>query len=480
MKLKELVAGVKIIKSVGNLDLEVKDVVCDSKDVTTGSTFICLVGENFDGHDYVRQVEHYGCVAVITQKEIKTNLTQIVVKDTRKAMSIIASNFYSHPEKELLLIGVTGTNGKTTTSHLIGSCINNNGISCGVIGTLGTYYNNTFINPTLTTPDPLVLYKIFREMVDNGVKVVVMEVSAHASFLSKLENLEFEVGIFTNFSQDHLDFFGNMESYKRAKIKFFTDNKIKYAVLNSDDQVALEIGKKVKKPIYYGLENPADVFAIDIEQKDNKTHFVLNLCDSVNFCNTNLLGKYNVYNALACVTACAVIGIPTKKIVEGLTNASQVKGRLEKVYSKDFSVIIDYAHTPDGLEKCLSAVKEGCSGKLICVFGCGGNRDSDKRSKMGLISGSIADFTVITSDNPRYEEPMEIIWQIEKGVLNVTKNYVIVQERKQAIEYAINMAKPNDVILVAGKGSENYQEVLGIKKPYNDKDTIDEIIRGLH
>lgn len=480
MKLKDLINGVNVIKIIGKTETEVKDVVCDSKDATAGSLFICIEGDNFDGHLYVRQVEQYGAVALITQKEVKTSLVQIIVNDSRKAMSKIASNFYNHPEKDLCLIGVTGTNGKTTTSHLIGSCLNYNGINCGIIGTLGTYYNQTFIEPTLTTPDPLVLYKLFRQMVDNGVKAVVMEVSAHALYLSKLEGLDFEVGVLTNISQDHLDFFEDMDNYKKAKSKFFYENKIRFAVLNSDDETAREIGKNIKNAVYYGLDNPADVFAIDIEQNNDKNHFVINLFDTVNFCNINLLGKYNVYNALACATTCAVLDIPTKKIIEGLSKANQVTGRLEKVYGKEFSVIVDYAHTPDGLEKCLSSLKQNCKGKLICVFGCGGNRDADKRSKMGKISGELADFTVLTTDNPRYEEPMEIIWQIEKGIINVSKKYVIVQDRKSAIEYALKMAKKDDIVLVAGKGSENYQEVLGIKKPYNDKDTIIEIIRSLH
>lgn len=479
MKLKKLIKGLSVVELIGNDDLEIKDVVCDSKAVTSGGLFICIKGGNFDGHLYVRQAEQYGAVCVVVEKMVDTSLTQVIVKDTRKAMSIIASNLYERPEKDLNLIGVTGTNGKTTTSHLIGSILNNYGINCGIIGTLGTFYNQEYVNPSLTTPDPLVLFKLFREMVDSGVKAVVMEVSAHASYLSKLEGLEFEVGVFTNLTQDHLDFFGNMQAYKEAKFNFFRNNKVKYAVINSDDSLGLELGKIVKKPVYYGMDNPADVFAIDLEFTDEKTHFIINLFDNIYMTKINLKGRFNVYNALACATTCALLNVPTKKIIEGLSIAGQVSGRLQTIYNDKFSVVVDYAHTPDGLEKCLTAVKEGCKGRVICVFGCGGNRDAEKREIMGEVSGKIADFTILTTDNPRYEEPMDIIWQIEKGVLKNTKNYLLIQDRKEAIEYAICMAKKKDVILIAGKGSEQYQEVLGIKKPYNDKDTVEEILRGI-
>ncbi|MBR2871783.1 MAG: UDP-N-acetylmuramoyl-L-alanyl-D-glutamate--2,6-diaminopimelate ligase [Clostridia bacterium] len=480
MTVKEVIDGLEIVKVIGKTDAQVKDVCIDSNSVVKDSLFICIKGENFDGHSFINQVQKYGAVAIVTEKYVRSAITQIIVKNTRKAMGKIASNFYGKPEKELKLIGVTGTNGKTTTAHLIYNILNANGIKCGVIGTLGTYYSDKFIQPNLTTPDPLNLYKIFREMVDNGVKAVSMEVSAHALYLDKLDGIDFEVGIFTNLTQDHLDFFENMEEYKKAKQSFFFKNKIKYAVLNSDDKVSFEISQNKKNVLFYGIDNPSDVFAIDIEQMEYATHFVINIFDAIHVAKIKLKGLFNVYNSLAAATACALLGVKTKNIVSALSEIANVSGRLETVYSGDFTVMIDYAHTPDGLEKCLTAIRETCKGKLICVFGCGGNRDVDKREIMGEISGKFADFTVITSDNPRYEEPMDIIWQIEKGILKHTKKYVIVQDRVQGIEYALKMAKEKDVVVVAGKGSENYQEIFGIKKPYNDKDTINNVIRSIN
>ena len=478
MTIKELIKGLEVKKVVGKTDIDIKDVVCNSNLVSSQSLFICINGVNTDGHKFIKQAISYGAVCVVCEKEFEENVTQIIVKDSRLAMSLIASNFYGNPQKKLKLVGVTGTNGKTTTSQLIHKILCENGIKSGVIGTIGTTFGKFNLEPTLTTPDPISLYKTLKLMVEDGVKIVVMELSAHAIYLRKLHNLEFEIVVFTNLSQDHLDFFKDMESYKKAKIDLFLNNKIKYAVLNSDDKVGLEISKIVNKPILYGINNPADCFAVDINLQGKNTEFVLNLFDCICFAKTKLKGMFNVYNCLASCSVCCMLGVSAENTVKALEKIDCISGRLECVYYGDYSILIDYAHTPDGLEKCLTALKEITTGKLYCVFGCGGNRDTSKREIMGEISGRYADFTIITTDNPRYEDPMDIINQIEIGVKRVCNNYVIVQDRIQAIKYAINSAKKGDLILVAGKGSEQYQEVLGIKKQYNDKDTIQDIIRG--
>ncbi|MCQ2387911.1 MAG: UDP-N-acetylmuramoyl-L-alanyl-D-glutamate--2,6-diaminopimelate ligase [Clostridia bacterium] len=476
MLLRKLVSDLDIEYKSGNLDIEIKDVKTDSNSVTKGSLFICLKGGDFDGHDYIKQVENYGAVAVITQRKVQTSLVQIVVKDTRKAMSLIAGEFYNHADRDLKMVGVLGTNGKTTTAHLVSNILSNAGIKCGVIGTLGTFYNNKTIEPTLTTPDPFELHKILKDMKDDGVEVVVMEVSAHAVYFDKVYGIKFDYAIFTNFTQDHLDFFHDMESYKEAKLKFFKETRCKYVITNSDDELGREISKISKNCINYGIDNPADVFAIDIENKGNKESFVINLFDKIYQVNLNLIGKFNIYNSMAAATCSALIGVKIEKVIEGLERIKSVSGRLEKIYDKNISIYIDYAHTPDGLYQSLKTLKTICKGRLISVFGCGGNRDKDKRSKMGKISGEIADFTVITSDNPRYEEPMDIIWEIERGIREATKKYVIVQDRTEGIEYAINYAKSGDTVLIAGKGSEKYQEIFGIKHFYNDKDKVMEIM----
>lgn len=479
MKLDKLILGVDCIEIIGNKDLDILDITMDSNSVTKGSLFICIKGNESDGHEYVKEVEKYGALAIIVQRKIDTPLTQIIVKDCRKAMGILASNFYQNVDKKMKLIAVIGTNGKTTTSHLIASVLNNASMKCGVIGTLGTYYCDKYIEPSLTTPDPLDLHKILFDMYNCGVECVVMEVSAHAIYLDKVNNLKFHSAVFTNFSQDHLDFFDSMENYKNAKLKFFKENQCDYVITNSDDDVGREIIDICKKTITYGLDNPADIFAVNINCKIKKTSFFINMFDFVGNVELKMLGFFNVYNALACAGVCYVLGIDEEQIIDGLFKAKSVNGRLEKVYSGEFTVIVDYAHTPDGLNKSLLAIRPMVTNRLICVFGCGGNRDATKRKIMGQISGSLADFTIITSDNPRYEEPMDIIYQIEQGVIEKTKKYLMIENREDAIRYAFDIAVKGDLILIAGKGGENYQEVLGVKTMYNDKDTVKQILRSM-
>lgn len=476
MKVIDLLKNVNVVKTIGRTDVDVEDIAVNSNSIQKDCLFICIKGENDDGHNHIKQAERYGAKVVVTEKELNTHLCQIIVKDTRKAMPVIASNYHGNPEKRLKIIGITGTNGKTTTCYLIGKILNGAGVKCGTIGTLGAFYDDKKIETSLTTPDPLALFKILKEMADNNVKAVAMEVSAHAVYFNKVEGIKFYIGVLSNVTHDHLDFFNDMETYKNIKKSFFNKNNVKYMVVNSDDECGLEIIKDNSNVISYGLKNPADVFAIDVKSFKNGTNFFINLFDCVYNIDTKLRGEFNVYNILSACTVCALMGVEIDVIIKQIKNINGADGRFECVYDKDFSVYIDYAHTPDGLEQILYSLKKICKGNLICVFGCGGNRDYQKRSLMGEISGKLSDFTVITSDNPRYEDPMEIIWQIEKGVEN--KNYIIIQDREQAIEYALKMAKPKDAVIIAGKGSENYQEVLGVKKPYNDKETVDKFFRG--
>lgn len=478
MNLKNLIKNVDVIKIIGNDDLEITDVKFNSNEVVNNSLYVCLKGVDYDGHNFAMQAEKYGAKAIVCTRELDVNICQIIVKDSRVALSVISSEFYENCHKKMKIIGVTGTNGKTTTTHLITSILVNNDVKCGLIGTIGVFYAGKFIEPNLTTPDPIALHKIFKDMYDCGVEVVVMEVSAHAIYLKKIYGIEFEVGVFTNCTQDHLDFFGTMDNYKNTKKNFFNDYKCRFVVCNSDDETGRQICMEHINCISYGIYNPSDVFAIDINKKISKTEYILNLFDSVFNVKLNLIGEYNVYNSLASMVSSVLVGIKPIDVVKGVENLKGIEGRLELIYEGDFSVYVDYAHTPDGLKKTLETIKPLLKGKLICVFGCGGNRDVSKREIMGEVSGNIADFTVITSDNPRYEEPMEIIWQIEKGILKHTKNYVIVEDRTEAIKYALNYAKKGDGVLIAGKGSEKYQEIFGIKRYCNDKNTVEELLRG--
>ena len=480
MKLSELLKDVHYKEIIGSGDPDIKDVSMDSNAVSKGSLFVCINGDNFDGHDFIRQVKDYGGAAAIVERPLETSMPQIIVEDARAALAEVAAAFYGHADKKMKLIGVLGTNGKTTTTHLITSILTGAGVKCGLIGTLGVFYGDKFRESSLTTPDPIELHKTLKEMYESGVEAVIMEVSAHAVYLKKVCGLKFEIGVFTNLTQDHLDFFKDMETYKQAKVSFFHNNFCKYIVSNSDDKTGREISATTclcGKILTYGIENPADVFAIDISESAAETTFVLNLFDVIYDVKLNLIGRYNVYNALAAGAACALYGISPEKVIDGMENLKGVSGRLECVYNGEFSVYVDYAHTPDGLSKSLQTLKSHTKNRLICLFGCGGNRDKAKRPIMGAISGEIADFTVLTSDNPRFEEPMDIIWQIEQGIKDKTDAYAIVQERADAIKFALDMAKKGDTVLIAGKGSEKHQEIFGIKRPFCDKDCVKDCLR---
>ena len=479
MKLIDLLKNVDYKKIIGKKDINIKEIVIDSNKVVQDSLFICIRGKDFDGHSFVKQVQTYGATAIVCEKQLDVSVTQIIVDNSRLAMSQLACNFYDNADKKMKIIAVVGTNGKTTTSHLIKNVLEKCSVKCGGIGTLGTYYCDKFIEPSLTTPDPMDLHKIFADMYKCGVECVVMEVSAHAIYLDKVKNINFFCAVFTNFSQDHLDFFDNMENYKNAKLKFFKDNKCEHIVSNVDDSVGMEIAKLYSKTITYGMDNPADVFAINLNCKNKTTSFFINLFDQVGQVNLNMIGFFNVYNALACSCACYLMGVEKESIIKALSTVKSVEGRLERIYSKQFDVIIDYAHTPDGLTKSLLAIRPLVNNRLICIFGCGGNRDQSKREVMGEISGSLADFTIITSDNPRFEEPIDIMSQIEKGMLKSSKKYLLIEDREEAIKYALDIAVKGDVLLIAGKGSEQYQEILGIKRLYNDKDTVNECLRSM-
>lgn len=478
MNLKRLIKDLDVIETYGDTDVEISSIKTDSNRVKNGSLYIAFKGENNDGHSFIRQSEFYGAKAVVCERKSDTVLPQIIVKDARRAVSVIAREFYGHPEKDIELIAVVGTNGKTTVSHVIKAVFDYAGEPCGLIGTLGTFYAGKKIEPTLTTPDPVELYEILSDMREYGITHCVTEVSAHAIYFGKTDGLKFKTAVFTNLSRDHLDFFGTMDEYAKVKKKFMLSDACEYAVVNTDDETGLEILRSRKNAIGYGIDNPADVFAVDITEGVYGTDFVINLFDKIFQVRINLMGRYNVYNALGAGTACALSGIPLDKIIGGIESVKNVNGRLECVYSGKYSVFVDYAHTPDGIEKALLALKPVTEGRLICVFGCGGNRDKGKRPQMGRISGVNADFTVITSDNPRYEDPMEIISEIERGMLEVRGNYVVVEDRKEGIKYALDFARDGDVILIAGKGGENYQEVLGIKHVYNDKDAVTSLIGG--
>lgn len=459
-------------------DTQISGISADSKHIMQGDLFVCFKGEENDGHDFAAEAVACGAVALAVERKLDIDVPQMIVPDGRRAMGELAAAFYGHPERKLKIVGITGTNGKTTTAHMLAAVFKAAGIPCGNIGTLGIFYANKEISPELTTPDPVFLYKVFADMVSSGISWVVMEVSAHALYYGKVDGIRFEYCIFTNLTEDHLDFFGTMERYGAAKRKLFEGERCKCAVLNFDDETGRSLASVAAKSVSYALENPSDVFAVDIGEGFGGCRYIINLFDELYEIRLNMTGRHNVYNSMAAAECAKLIGIPVPVIAEGLASLEKVSGRLERAGAyRGADIFVDFAHTPDGLEKSLRALRPHCKGRLICLFGCGGNRDALKRPIMGEVSAKFADFTVLTSDNPRYEDPFDIVLQIEKGVKKHTDEYIIVVDRESAIEYAVDKLHAGDVLLVAGKGGENYQEIMGVKHIYSDFSAIRGILK---
>ena len=477
MLLSELLAKTDHERTFRFADCEIRGICTDSAHVMQGDLFVCIRGRENDGHDHAAEAVAAGASALAVERELDLPLPQILVKDGREAASRIAAAFYGHPETRLKIIGITGTNGKTTTAHMLASILAADGKKCGNIGTLGIFYANHAVSPELTTPDPVQLYKTLSDMAEAGMEYAVMEVSAHALYYGKTDGIPFEAGIYTNFTEDHLDFFGTMQAYAAAKAKLFEAGRCRFSLFNYDDEECRRVGRLCPGSYSYALETPADVFAVDVRETLTGSTYVINLFDEICPIRLHMPGLHNVYNSMAAAACAHLLGVPLPSIAAGLENLKKVSGRLEHVARVNGAdIFVDFAHTPDGLEKSLKALRKHCKGRLICAFGCGGNRDALKRPIMGSIAAKEADFLVLTSDNPRYEDPFDIILQIEKGVREVNDNFVIVVDRENAIGYAVDMLKPGDVLLVAGKGGETYQEIMGVRHIYSDTAAIAEIL----
>lgn len=461
----------------GGENIEITGLCASAAKVQRGDLFFCYKGRSFDSHEVAARAVRGGAAALVCERKLDLPVPQLIVGDGRAAMTAAAREFYGRPDRRLKMVGVTGTNGKTTVTYMLDSIFRAAGRSTGVIGTLGIAFAGRAIAPELTTPDPICLFSVLREMADCGVEYVFMEVSAHALAFGKTEGITFEAGIFTNCTQDHLDFFADMNEYSGCKKKLFRGGRCLRSVINSDDATGREIARFAHAAVTYGLKNPADVFAVDIAERLDGSTFVINLFDELYEIGLHMPGEYNVSNALAAAACARVLGVKTEVIANGLAALERVPGRLECAGKYNgASIFVDFAHTPDGLGKSLGTLKRLCGGKLYCLFGCGGNRDSSKRPLMGAVAAKYADFLIITSDNPRYEDPYDIILQIEEGVRPSGKSYVTVTDRRTATEYAIGLLREGDILLVAGKGGESYQEIMGIKHDYDDNTVIREII----
>ena len=472
----------ELIRITSGEETEIGFLTADSRAKGENGLFFCLPGARFYGHDFAPQALLNGCCALVVERELDLPCPQVLVSDVRAAMARIASAFNGHPERRLRLVGITGTKGKTTTTYMLKSVIEAAGFSCGIIGTTGCIAGSTKLPSQLTTPDPIEMFEILRIMADAGVQIVCMEVSAHALYLRKLMGIVFEAAAYTNFSQDHLDFFGTMEKYLAAKKILFEGDMVRNAAINVDEETAEYIQDGMLCPsMTYGISGDADLFARDIEITESGVSFTLNLRKlHTERIHLLLTGMFNVYNAMTTAACALILGISLEDIRKGLESMVSVPGRVEMLDTKTpYRMILDYSHSPDALQNILHTVREFCRGRLILVFGCGGDRDKGKRPIMGEIAGKLADYSILTSDNPRREDPMAILAAIEAGIKPTGAKYEIVENRREAIRQAMEIAVGGDIIVLAGKGHETYQEINGVKYPFDEKVVVSELLEEM-
>jgi len=480
MLLKDLITDIKC-EVIGDLSVSITSLTIDSRKCEKGSLYFAINGTTVDGHRFVGSAIENGAVAVVVEHKVDCDIPQIIVESTRSAMSYIASTFYGSPHKKVKLIGITGTNGKTSISFMVRSIANASGYSCGVIGTGGIYLDSKRLDIkflTSTTPDPIELQYTIGELVRLGARLIVMEVTAHALDLCKTDGMFFESAGFTNLTEDHLDYFITMESYGNAKRRLFDEKRSRLAVLNIDDAFGRELASEVKNRITYSVNGNGDLNADNIEIHETYSLMRLGYKGSFYSVRLNTTGMFNISNALCAIGCCLNAGMCINSCIRGIEGFTSVPGRFEAVPTngKGITAIVDYAHTPDGLENVLKAINGFKKGKLICVFGCGGNRDAKKRPIMGKIAGELCDYCIITSDNPRFEEPEAIIDEIENGIRETDCKYTRISDRKTAIKLALEAAEAGDVIAICGKGDEDYQEIKGVKHHFSDREAIAEFV----
>lgn len=484
MKLSNLLHNVLVRQQNATLDpnqVEITTITQDTRKITPGSLFICIKGENFDGHQFIDEALKLGASAIVTEI-IPTDSTVpfIYVGDSNKAMAHIANNFYHNPTEELTVYGITGTNGKTTLTHLIDAITREAGHKTGLIGTMYNKILDEEIPTVNTTPDTITLQNLFADMRDREVSHCAMEVSSHGLYQGRTWGIDFDVVVFTNLTQDHLEYHKTIEDYFLAKSLLFTQlgntytNKPKTAIINIDDTYGQKLLPLTPHNIYtYGCHGRGDIQAQDIQIHSNGTRFTLNLLGKTYPVNTQLIGDFNVYNLLAAFGACYASGIKPELILSAIEKIKGVKGRFEIVPTpNDVTCIVDYAHTPDGLQNVLETINKFATKKIFCVVGCGGNRDTTKRPLMAKIAVDYATDVIFTSDNPRKEDPEKILADM---VVSLNKeDYLLEVDRKKAINQALELAQPGDIVLVAGKGHENYQIIGTTKSHFDDKEVIED------
>lgn len=477
MKLMQLLENVVVKEIIGSEHLNISGIAFSSLEVKPGNIFVCISGFKTDGHDYAEDAIQRGAIAVLAEKDISDlGVTCIVTDNTRKALAQVAANFYEHPEKSFCLIGITGTNGKTTTTYLVKSVLESLGKTVGLIGTNQNMIGTEVIPSKHTTPDSLELMQLFAKMREKKADYVVMEVSSHSLSLDRVTACTFDVGAITNITQDHLDFHKTMENYLEAKGILYKITKS--GIVNADDMSASYLleNSKCESMLTYGIENECDMRATNVELSEKGVSFDLTFENKNYQVELSIPGEFSVYNALTALSCLVSAGISMNDAVNGLKTARGVKGRVEVIETgRGFSVIIDYAHTPDGLYNVIKTIRGFCKGRIITLFGCGGDRDSDKRPKMGKIAATLSDYCVVTSDNPRSEDPEKIIMQIVEGMKDGCE-YSVVVNRFSAIECALDMAKHGDVVLLAGKGHETYQILADRTIDFDEREIVNKLL----
>ena len=490
MQLRTLASGLDAIHWIGDAGREIRGIQYDSRQVQPGDLFCAVPGFRTDGHLYCQEAKHRGAVAVLVERSdaVPEGLSGVVVRDVRAAMAKVADVFFGSPSRRLWMVGVTGTNGKTTVTHLVRSILEAEDVPCGLTGTVHTLIGPEMFKVVRTTPEAPDLQRILRHMVDRGMQAAVMEVSSHALALKRVGGVQYDVAVFTNLTQDHLDFHKDFEDYYQAKAQLFRglghdiDKGPKAAVINHDDQYAARFAKESPVPVVtYGLSEGADIRGEHLKIGGSGVEFVAVFPDGrrqpVSF---GMTGKFNVQNALAAMAVGYVRQIDPQTMAKALAQSPGVPGRFERIdLSQPFTVIVDYAHTPDGLENVLLTAREFALGRVMVVFGAGGDRDQGKRGLMGEVAGRYADWTMLTVDNPRSEDPREIIAQIEQGLHAVGGKWAVELDRERAIRHVLMDAKPGDVILIVGKGHETYQIYRDATIHFDDREVARQVLKEL-
>ena len=471
MLLSELLQDVNVLSQYA--DREITDVTDKTGKVGEGFAFVCVKGARFDGHSAAAEMLEKGAAAVIVTEDLGLK-EQVIVNNTREAYALMCKNRFGRASDKLNIIGITGTNGKTTTAFIIKDILKQLGFQSGLIGTVKNMVGDESFRAEYTTPDPYDMHALFKMMVDRGLEYCVMETSSQAFHQMRLAGITFASGVFTNLTQDHLDYHGTIEEYKRCKKMLFLNSR--KAVVNADDEASAYMTDGIGAPVLqYSLKNPSDIRASDDEYSQKKVSYTINGEYRVDF---HIPGSFSVYNSLAAISAVYSLGIASfGEITSAAAFAKSVKGRVELLDTDTpYAVIIDYAHTPDGLEKAITAVRGFTKGRVITVFGCGGDRDKTKRPKMGRMATDLSDIAIITTDNPRTEVPEEIIKDIIIGTVGSKAEVVTVTDRSEAIEYAMSIAKAGDTILLAGKGHETYQIIGTEKLHYDEREVVKAVL----